>query len=98
MSASERRAKVKAKRDAWADENIGSTPSNVTYQDWIKRQPAKFQDEVLGPTRARLFREGGVPLDKFVDASGKQYNLDQLRTRLDQDARELLDRLRGTDD
>lgn len=98
MSATERRTKVKAKRDAWADENIGSTPSNVTYQDWIKRQPAKFQDEVLGPTRARLFREGGVPLDKFVDASGKQYNLDQLRTRLDQDARELLDRLRGTDD
>lgn len=96
MSASERRAKVKAKRDAWADENIGSTPSNVTYQDWIKRQPAKFQDEVLGPTRARLFREGGVPLDKFVDASGKQYNLDQLRTRLDDDARELLDRLNGT--
>jgi len=95
MSASERRAKVKAKRDAWADENIGSTPSNVTYQDWIKRQPAKFQDEVLGPTRARLFREGGVPLDKFVDASGKQYNLDQLRARLDQDARELLDRLNG---
>lgn len=98
MSASERRAKVKAKRDAWADDNIGSTPSNVTYQDWIKRQPAKFQDEVLGPTRARLFREGGVPLDKFVDASGKQYNLDQLRTRLDDDARELLDRLRGVSD
>lgn len=98
MSAADRRAQVKARRDAWAAENIGLTPSNVTYQDWIKRQPAKFQDEVLGPTRARLFRDGGVSLDKFVDASGRQYNLDQLRTRLDDDARELLDRLRGTDD
>lgn len=98
MSAADRRAQVKARRDAWAAEIIGLTPSNVTYQDWIKRQPAKFQDEVLGPTRARLFRDGGVSLDKFVDASGRQYNLDQLRTRLDDDARELLDRLRGTDD
>lgn len=96
MSAADRRAKVKARRDAWADENIGTTPSNVTYPDWLKRQPAKFQDEVLGPTRGRLFREG-LQLDKFVDASGKQYNLDQLRGRLDEDMRELLDRLQGKD-
>ena len=93
LSAAERRARVKTKRDNWADENIGSTPSNVNYQTWLKRQPASFQDDVLGPTRGRLFREG-LQLDRFIDASGKQYNLDQLRSRLDEDMRELLDRLR----
>lgn len=96
MSAGDRRALVRAKREAWADENIGSTPSNVTYQDWLKRQPAKFQDDVLGATRGRLFRDG-LTLDKFVDASGRQYSLDQLRGRLDEDMRDLLDRLQGRD-
>lgn len=94
LSAQERRERVRRIRDAWADENIGSVASKTTYQQWLKRQPAAFQDDVLGPTRGRLFREG-LELDKFVDSSGKQYNLDQLRTRLDEDMRELLDKLRG---
>ncbi len=96
MSANARREKVKAKREAWANENIGHTPSNTTYQEWLKRQPVKFQDEVLGPTRGALFRDG-LQLDKFVDTSGKKYNLDQLRDRLDSDMKEHLDRLTGKD-
>lgn len=93
MTAKERNAAVRNEREAWAQENIGQAPSNLTYQTWLKRQPASFQDEVLGPTRGRLFRDG-LELDKFVDSSGKQFNLDQLRTTLDSDQKELLDRLR----
>lgn len=94
MSAKERNAAVRDTREAWATANISRVSSELTYQGWLKDQSAKFQDDVLGPTRGRLFREG-LPLDRFVDASGKQYNLDQLRTHLDADMRELLDKLRG---
>ena len=56
----------------------GQVPEAETYQTWLKKKPAAFQDDVLGPTRAKLFREG-MPLDRFVDDSGKEYTLKQLR-------------------
>lgn len=94
MTPGQRNAAIKAKREKWTEDNITRVPDTTTYPSWLKGQSAKFQDEVLGPTRGRLFREG-VPLDKFVDASGKQYNLDQLKTHLDSDMQDLLDKLRG---
>lgn len=53
----------------------------MTYNSWLKRQPAVFQYEVLGPERAKLFRSGGLSLDKFADDSGRLYTLDELRAR-----------------
>lgn len=96
MSVKQRDAAIREKRNQWTQDNISRVPDNVTYQSWLKDQGAKFQDDVLGPTRGRLFREG-VQLDRFVDASGRQYNLDQLRGHLDGDMRDLLDRLRDQD-
>lgn len=58
-----------------AEQVSGST----TYGGWLKRQPAAFQDEVLGSQRAALFRRGGLSIDSFVDRSGRTYNLDELR-------------------
>lgn len=57
----------------------GPVSSQTTYNSWLKSQPASFQDEVLGDTKAKLFRSGGLSLQKFVDDSGKSYTLDQLR-------------------
>ena len=57
----------------------GPISSQTTYNSWLKQQPASFQDEVLGNTKAKLFRSGGLSLQKFVDDSGKSYTLDQLR-------------------
>lgn len=81
MSRSERNAATRRAREAWARDNIGTVPAQTDYQSWLRRQPASFQDEVLGTTRAKLFREGGLSLDRFIDASGKRYNLNQLRRR-----------------
>ncbi|MCK5550121.1 MAG: hypothetical protein KAI41_06270, partial [Hyphomicrobiaceae bacterium] len=39
---------------------------------------ASFQDEVLGPTRGRLFRAGEIDLKGFVDNSGDTFTLRQL--------------------
>jgi SPP1 gp7 family putative phage head morphogenesis protein len=60
---------------------IGQVPSKTTYESWLREQPEEFQDEVLGPTRASLFRDGGVKLERFVDDSGETLTLDELRSR-----------------
>jgi hypothetical protein len=58
----------------------GQVPEAETYQTWLKKKSAAFQDEILGPTRGKLFREG-LSLDRFVDQSGKEYTLKQLRSK-----------------
>lgn len=68
-------------RKAWAAENVGRVPAATTYQDFLKRQPAGFQDEVLGKTKAKLFREGGLNVDQFVDRAGNELTLSQLAER-----------------
>jgi SPP1 gp7 family putative phage head morphogenesis protein len=65
-------------RKRWADRNIGFTPASTNYNSWLRTQPPAFQADVLGPARARLFREGGLSLDQFVDATGRQYTLAEL--------------------
>ena len=59
----------------------GQVPASTTFQQWLKGKPAEFQDEVLGSTKGRLFRNGGLTLDRFVDSKGRAYNLDELRKR-----------------
>lgn len=62
-------------------ELTGQTPARTTYQEWLGTQSAEFQDDVLGPTRAKLFRDGGLELDKFTHRTGDELTLDQLRER-----------------
>lgn len=57
----------------------GIVPTNTTYADWLKRQPAAAQDRILGVNRARDFRAGRVKFDDFYDDKGRWLNLDQLR-------------------
>tara|TARA_Y100000310_G_C20704101_1_gene833200 strand:- start:21527 stop:22666 length:1140 start_codon:yes stop_codon:yes gene_type:complete len=69
------------KRNARASMN-GQVPGDITYQDWLKRQPKRFQNEVLGPTRANLFRDGGLSLDRFVEpTTGRGLTLDEIRRK-----------------
>lgn len=59
----------------------GQTPESTTYQSWLKAKPASFQDEVLGKTKGKLFRDGGLTLDRFVNDKGHVYTLDELKQR-----------------
>lgn len=52
---------------------------STTYGQWLKRQPAAFQDEVLGKTKAALFRRGGLSIDAFTDRLGQPYTLERLK-------------------
>lgn len=59
----------------------GAVSSELNYDRWLRKQPVDFQDEVLGRSKAKLFRSGGLTLDRFVDNSGREYTLSQLKQR-----------------
>lgn len=69
---------IKEVRADWAAKHVGRVPAATTYQEFMSRQPAAFQDTVLGKTKAKLFREGKMPLDQFVDRAGNELTLAQL--------------------
>ncbi len=47
--------------------NPGYVPADETYFSWLQKQPEAFQSVALGPTRAKLFREGGLTADRFAE-------------------------------
>lgn len=59
----------------------GPVPQKTTYGDWLRKQPNAVQDDILGEAKAKLFRDGGLTVDRFVNVSGKEYSLEQLRQR-----------------
>lgn len=59
----------------------GPVDGKLTYQTWLARQTPAFQDEVLGVSKGKLFRDGKLTLDRFVDENGEEYTLAELRRR-----------------
>jgi SPP1 gp7 family putative phage head morphogenesis protein len=59
----------------------GQVPAKTSYQEWLKKQPVDRQNEVLGVTKAKLFRDGGLTIDKFVSPAGHVYTIDELKIR-----------------
>lgn len=59
----------------------GQVPDDQTYGQWLRKQDTKIQVEVLGVEKAKLFRDGGLTLDKFVSPKGHVYTLNELRSR-----------------
>lgn len=57
----------------------GQVPAKLTYQTWLEKQSAERQDTVLGKTKADLFRNGGLTLDKFVSKQGHSYTINELK-------------------
>lgn len=66
-------------RPSVGPDGVEQVSSKTSYGDWLARQPASFQKEVLGPARYKLFIKGDLTLDRFVDDNGKEYTLDQLK-------------------
>lgn len=55
--------------------------ASTTYGDWLKTQPAAVQDDILGPARGKLFRDGNLTLDKFYNDKGQYLTLAQLEAK-----------------
>lgn len=53
-----------------------------TYREWFAKQPASFQRDQLTVLQYKLYKQGGLSLDKFSDLkSFKELTDGQLRTR-----------------
>lgn len=46
--------------------NKGYVAGDMTYYEWLKGESKEFQVQALGPTRAKLFRDGGLSSEKFA--------------------------------
>lgn len=59
----------------------GQVPSATTYGDWLGKQSAARQAEVLGPARTRLMRQGKLSMKDMYSNKGQFLTLDELRLR-----------------
>jgi len=59
----------------------GQVPKDLTYNQWLKKQPVDIQNEALGKKRAQLFRKGDLNVEQFVSRNGHEYTLNELRQR-----------------
>lgn len=57
----------------------GPVDSSTTYEQWLENQDEATQVEVLGKTRAKLFRQGKVDLTDMVKSDGRRVTVDELR-------------------
>ncbi len=57
---------------------IGKVPATTNYDTFLRNSDVPFQNNVLGPTRARLFRAGEFDVSGFVDNSGARLTLRDL--------------------
>lgn len=77
--------KVKKQYDLFADldggrpSETGEVSANTSYGGWLRKQPKTFVDEALGPNRSKLFRSGKLKITDFVDETGREYTLEELR-------------------
>lgn len=59
----------------------GQVPAQWSYNDWLKRQSAARQDEILGQARGKLYRANELSVDRFVNRQGTFITLEELRKR-----------------
>lgn len=71
-----------AKRAARGADGGMQVDASTSYYDFLKSQPAWFQDAALGPTRGKIFRNSGISPEEFrvisVDAFGRPLTLKEM--------------------
>lgn len=45
----------------------GQVDASESYYSWLKKQPIEFQEDVIGTTRAKLLRDGGLSAKRFAE-------------------------------
>lgn len=57
----------------------GQIAANVSPQEFYSNQPDWFLESTFGPTRAKLFKDGGLPIEKFTDTMGRPLTLKEMK-------------------
>ena len=72
-----------ATRPSKGDDGPERVSASTNYYQWLKTQPAEFQDVAIGQTRGKLLRNGGLSADRFAELNiGKNFEpltLDEMR-------------------
>lgn len=58
--------------------DLGQIPSDTTFDGFLKRHDAAYVDDLLGPGRAKLWRDGTITLNDLLGQTGRPLTLDQL--------------------
>lgn len=53
-------------------------PGKTTFRSFLDRQSKEFQNEVLGPGRAKLWRDGKITLSDLTDGRGRELTISEL--------------------
>lgn len=56
----------------------GQVPEDTTFDDFLKSKGTEFQNKILGPAKARLWRSGKITLQQLVDFRGNPLSVEQL--------------------
>jgi SPP1 gp7 family putative phage head morphogenesis protein len=56
-----------SKRPAKGAKATTQVSAQTSYYSWLKTQPASFQDKILGTTRGKLLRNGGLSAERFAE-------------------------------
>lgn len=71
-----------AKRAARGADGGMQIDANTSYYDFLRQQPAWFQNEALGPVRGAIFRNAGMTAEEFrvasVDGFGRPLTLKEM--------------------
>lgn len=59
----------------------GQVAADTTFSDFLKKKGDAFQNDVLGPTRAQLWRDGKLKLEDFIKSDGTVLTLAQLKAK-----------------
>ena len=60
----------------------GQVPADITFDQWLRGKGKTFQNDLLGPKRANLWRNGDITLTQLVDMRGSPLTLEQLERRV----------------
>jgi SPP1 gp7 family putative phage head morphogenesis protein len=58
----------------------GQVQKALTYDEWLSTKPTAFQEEVLGPSKYRLWKAGKISLRDLIDQRGRPLTLEELKS------------------
>lgn len=59
----------------------GYVNANLSYDDWLKQQPASVQDDVLGKAKGERYRKDGMSAGAFQNDKGQSITLKEMQAR-----------------
>lgn len=62
----------------------GQVPANKTYFEWLSGSNVRTQKDALGPSRYRLWKDGGINPDRFQNDAGRLFSLEEMRKKMPQ--------------